>query len=48
MLERDDPGDREKAAVLLDEGLTIASELGMRPLIERIQSDAGMHGIHRH
>ena len=36
--ERDGPGDKEKAAVLLDESLAISSELGMRPFIERVLS----------
>ena len=31
-------GDREKAMSLLDESLAISSELGMRPLIERVRS----------
>ena len=34
--QRNGPGDQEKAAALLDEGLAIARELGMRPLMERI------------
>ena len=38
LLQRDDPGDREKAASLLDESLAISSELGMRPLMERVLS----------
>ena len=36
--ERDGPGDKEEAASLLDESLAISSELGMRPLIERVLS----------
>ena len=36
--ERDDEGDRAKAIALLDESLTISSELGMRPLMERVLS----------
>ncbi len=36
--ERAGEGDREKAGQLLDESLAIASELGMRPLMERVQS----------
>ena len=36
--ERDAEGDRAKAITLLDESLTISSELGMRPLIERVLS----------
>ncbi len=38
LLQRNDPGDREKAMSLLDESLAISSELGMRPLIERVLS----------
>jgi hypothetical protein len=36
--ERNAPGDGEKATALLDEGLGIARELGMKPLVERILS----------
>ena len=36
--ERTDAGDREKAVSLLDESLAISSELGMRPLMERVLS----------
>ena len=36
--ERDGDGDRAKAVVLLDESLAISSELGMRPLMERVLS----------
>ena len=36
--ERDGPGDKEKAVSLLDKSLTISSELGMRPLTERVLS----------
>jgi len=32
LLQRNDSGDREKAMSLLDESLTISSELGMSPL----------------
>ncbi len=35
--ERDAEGDRAKAMSLLDESLAISSELGMRPLMERVQ-----------
>ena len=38
LLERDDEGDRSKAATLLDESLGISSDLGMRPLMERVLS----------
>ena len=34
--QRNGVGDSEKAAALLDEGLSIARDLGMRPLMERI------------
>ena len=36
--ERDGEGDRAKAFTLLDEFLAISSELGMRPLMERVLS----------
>ena len=36
--ERDGAGDRAKAVALLDESLAISSELGMRPLMERVLS----------
>jgi hypothetical protein len=36
--ERTDGGDREKAISLLDESLQISSNLGMRPLMERVLS----------
>ena len=36
--ERDGDGDRAKAMTLLEESLAIASELGMRPLMERVLS----------
>jgi tetratricopeptide (TPR) repeat protein len=35
---RDAEGDRTKAITLLDESLAISSELGMRPLMERVLS----------
>ena len=35
LLRRDDPGDQARATSLLDESLSISSELGMRPLVER-------------
>ena len=38
LLQRNESGDREKATSLLDESLTISSELGMRPLMERVLS----------
>ena len=36
LLERKDEGDRAKAMALLDESLAISTELGMRPLRERV------------
>ena len=36
--ERDSEGDRAKANLLLEESLAISSELGMRPLTERVLS----------
>ncbi len=36
LLQRNEPGDREKAMSLLDESLAISRELGMRPLMERV------------
>ena len=38
LMEQDGPSDQEKAAALLDESLSIATQLGMRPLMERVQS----------
>ncbi len=38
LLRRNQPGDRGKAMSLLDESLAISSELGMRPLMERVLS----------
>ncbi len=38
LLQRNEPGDREKATSLLNESLAISSELGMRPLMERVLS----------
>ena len=35
---RDAEGDQAKAVALLDESLAISSELGMRPLMERVLS----------
>ena len=34
--QRSGDGDRERAAALLDESLAISTELGMRPLMERV------------
>ena len=36
LLDRDQPGDREKAIQLKDEALAITQELEMQPLTERI------------
>ncbi len=36
--ERNGPEDPAKAVVLLDESLAISSELGVRPLMERVLS----------
>ena len=38
LLERNGEGDRAKASALLDESLAISSELGMRPVMERVLS----------
>ncbi len=38
LLQRNNTGDREKAMSLLDECLAISSELGLRPLMERVLS----------
>ncbi len=38
LLQRNQPGDTQKAAAQLDESLAISSELGMRPLMERVLS----------
>ncbi len=36
LLQRNNPGDRQQATSLLDESLAISSELGMKPLMERV------------
>ncbi len=38
LLQRDASGDRERAMSLLDESWAISSDLGMRPLMERVLS----------
>ena len=38
LLQGNEPGDRERAMSLLDESLAISTELGMRPLVERVLS----------
>ena len=37
LLQRNGDGDRAKAMSLLDESLAISTELGMKPLMERVQ-----------
>ena len=37
LLRRNGPGDRPQATSLLNESLAISTELGMRPLVERVQ-----------
>jgi hypothetical protein len=36
LLQRDATGDRKKATELQDEAIAIATELGMKPLLERV------------
>jgi hypothetical protein len=36
LLQRNGPGDQPKALELLDEALAISTELGMKPLMERL------------
>ncbi|MDP6666837.1 MAG: phosphodiesterase, partial [Dehalococcoidia bacterium] len=36
LIDRDDPGDRVRATALRDEGIGIAIELGMKPLVGRL------------
>ena len=36
LLQRNGEGDRAKASALLDESLSISTELGMKPLMERV------------
>ena len=38
LLERDEPGDQQNATTMLDEALQISTDLGMRPLMERVLS----------
>jgi hypothetical protein len=38
LLERDEPGDRQKDTAMLDESLQISTDLSMRPLMERVLS----------
>ncbi len=44
LLERNGEGDRATSMSLLDESLAISSELGMRPLMERVLSRREMSG----
>ena len=44
LLQRNDPGDHEKAVSLLDQSLSISTELGMRPLMERTQDGLDLIG----
>ena len=45
LLQRNDPGDLEKAKSLLDESLAIAIELGMRPLVEKVTARQETLGV---
>jgi hypothetical protein len=36
LIDRDALGDREKATELQDEAIAITTELGMKPLLERV------------
>jgi hypothetical protein len=36
LLDRNAPGDREKITKLQDEAITLATELDMKPLLERV------------
>ena len=36
LIDRDKPGDREKVTELQDEAIAIATDLGMKPLLERV------------
>ena len=38
LIQRNIPGDLEQAMALLDESLSISTELGLRPLMERVLS----------
>ena len=42
LLERGAPGDRKKATELQDEAIAIATDLGMKPLLERVLSQRGI------
>ncbi len=45
LLQRNDPGDREKATSLLEESQAIATELGMRPLMEKVTARRESLGV---
>ncbi len=45
LLQRNGGGDRAKAMSLLDESLAVSTELGMRPLTERVQSQREILGV---
>ena len=45
LLQRDASGDRAKATSLLDESLTISTELGMRPLMEKVSARRQSLGV---
>ena len=44
LLDRNNEGARANSITLLDESLAISSELGMRPLMERLRSQREMLG----
>ena len=44
LLEGNKEGDRASANALLDESLAISSELGMKPLMERVRSQREILG----
>ncbi len=44
LLERDSLGDSEKAVELQDEAISIATELGMKPLLERVLAKRASFG----
>ena len=41
LLERNNEGDRQNVMQLLDESLAISTELGMKPLMERVKTRLG-------
>ncbi len=45
LLQSNEAGDREKVMSLLDESLVISTELGMRPLMERVISQRDSLGV---